>query len=201
MAETNAGRGKTSSRSAAAEYGLCDVENPELFREMFPYTQPPKIIFDENRLPMDLPEKIYITDTSFRDGQQSRAPYTADQIVDIYKMLHRLGGKNGIIRQTEFFVYSKNDRTALERCMALGYKFPEITAWIRASKKDFELVKNIGIKETGILISCSDYHIYKKMKLTRSQAYDNYLSIVKLCLDHGLRPRCHFEDITRADFY
>ena len=25
-----------------------------------------------------------------------------------------------------------------------GYEFPEITSWIRASKKDFELVKDIG---------------------------------------------------------
>ena len=43
--------------------------------------------------------------------------------------------------------------------MELGYEFQEITTWIRATKSDFELVKNIGIRETGILVSCSDYHI------------------------------------------
>lgn len=183
------------------EYELQDVESPELFREMFPYTEVPKVAFNYRHVPMNMPENIYITDTTFRDGQQSRAPYTSSQIVELYKMLHRLGGRNGIIRQTEFFVYSKSDRDALEQCMALGCEFPEITTWIRASKQDFELVKHIGIEETGILVSCSDHHIFNKMRLNRRQALDKYLGIVKECLAAGLRPRCHFEDITRADFY
>lgn len=183
------------------EYELQDVEKPELFRAMFPYTEIPKIAYNHRHVPMNMPKNIYITDTTFRDGQQSRAPYSTEQMVEIYKMLHRLGGENGIIRQTEFFVYSKKDRDALEQCMALGYDFPEITTWIRASKKDFELVKNIGIKETGVLVSCSDYHIFNKMGLSRRQALDKYLGVVKECIEAGLRPRCHFEDITRADFY
>lgn len=182
-------------------YQLQDTPNPELFREMFPYTETPKIAFNYRRVPENMPEDIFITDTTFRDGQQSRAPYTTEQMVHIYKLLHELGGPNGMIRQTEFFVYSEKDRKALEKCMELGYKFPEITTWIRASKKDFELVKSIGIKETGILVSCSDYHIFHKMGLTRKQALDKYLGIVSDCIEAGLRPRCHFEDITRADFY
>ena len=183
------------------EYEMQDVERPELFREMFPYSEVPKVAYNYRHVPMNMPEDIFITDTTFRDGQQSRAPYTSAQIVDLYKMLHRLGGPNGMIRQTEFFVYSKTDRDALEQCMELGYEFPELTTWIRASKQDFDLVRNIGIKETGILVSCSDYHIFNKMGLNRRQALDKYLGIVKECISAGLRPRCHFEDITRADFY
>ena len=182
-------------------YQLQDVNSPELFHEMFPYSETPKIAFNYRHVPANMPDDIYITDTSFRDGQQSRAPYTTDQMVHIFKLLHKLGGDNGIIRQTEFFVYSKKDRLALEKCMELGYKFPEITTWIRANKKDFDMVKSIGVKETGILVSCSDYHIFHKMGLTRKQALDKYLGIVKECINAGLRPRCHFEDITRADFY
>ena len=182
-------------------YELQDVPKPELFREMFPYTEVPKIAYNYRRVPMNMPEKIYITDTTFRDGQQSRAPYTTEQMVHIYKLLHKLGGKNGIIRQTEFFVYSEKDRKALEKCMELDYDFPEITTWIRATKSDFALVRDIGIKETGILVSCSDYHIFNKMGLTRKQALDKYIGIVSDAIEAGLRPRCHFEDITRADFY
>ena len=182
-------------------YQLQDVDSPELFHEMFPYSETPKIAFNYRHVPANMPDDIYITDTSFRDGQQSRAPYTTDQMVHIFKLLHKLGGDNGMIRQTEFFVYSKKDRLALEKCMELGYKFPEITTWMRANKKDFDMVKSIGVKETGILVSCSDYHIFHKMGLTRKQALDKYLGIVKECINAGLRPRCHFEDITRADFY
>ena len=148
-----------------------------------------------------MPKEIWITDTTFRDGQQSTSPFTVEQIVHLYKLMHSLGGPKGIIRQSEFFVYSEKDRESLLRCKDLGYDFPEITTWIRASEKDFQLVKDLGIRETGVLVSCSDYHIYKKMGLTRAKALDKYLGVVKSILDHGIYPRCHFEDITRADFY
>ena len=183
------------------KYELQDVAEAQLFRDIYPYDEVPKTPFNMRRVPMNMPKEIWITDTTFRDGQQSRAPYTAKQIVDIYKMLARLGGEKGIIRQSEFFVYTKKDREALEQCMALGYKFPEITTWIRAKKEDFELVHDIGVKETGILVSCSDYHIFKKLNMTRKQAYDHYLAVVRQAFDAGISPRCHLEDLTRADFY
>ena len=183
------------------KYTLQDVDEPNLYREVYPYTEIPKVAFNHRRVPLAMPEEIWITDTTFRDGQQSRAPYTASQIVDLYKMLNRLGGPNGIIRQSEFFVYTKKDREAVERCMDLGYEFPEITTWIRAKKEDFKLVRDIGIKETGILVSCSDYHIFKKLGLSRGEAMEHYLGVVKRAFDAGIKPRCHLEDITRADFY
>ena len=132
------------------KYSLQDVKEPNLYREIYPYDEVPKTAFNMRRVPMNMPKDIWITDTTFRDGQQSRAPYTAEQIVHLYKLLHQLGGPNGIIRQSEFFVYTKKDRKALEDCMALGYQFPEVTTWIRAKKEDFELVHDIGVKETGI---------------------------------------------------
>ena len=183
------------------KYSLQDVAEPNLQRDIYSYGTVPKVAFNHRRVPMNMPEEIWITDTSLRDGQQSVEPYTVEQIVNIYKLLSRLGGPYGIIRQTEFFIYSKKDRQALEKCMELGLRFPEITSWIRASKEDFKLVRELGIKETGILVSCSDYHIFKKMKMTRSQVLDYYLGTVKDAFDAGVIPRCHLEDITRADFY
>ncbi|MBE5966900.1 MAG: 2-isopropylmalate synthase [Lachnospiraceae bacterium] len=182
-------------------YPLVDVEKPNTFRNLFPYDEIPKIAFNDRIVPHHLPDEIFITDTTFRDGQQSRAPYTTEQIVTMYDYFHRLGGPKGIIRQCEFFLYSKKDRDAVYKCMERGYKFPEVTSWIRASKKDFELVKDIGLNETGILVSCSDYHIFYKMKMTRKEAMDHYLSIVRECLEIGVSPRCHLEDITRSDIH
>ena len=183
------------------KYSLQDVEEPNLQRDIYSYGSIPKVAFNHRRVPMAMPEEIWITDTSLRDGQQSVEPYTVEQIVNIYKLLSKLGGPYGIIRQTEFFIYSRKDREALEKCRELNLKFPEITSWIRASKEDFKLVKDLGIRETGILVSCSDYHIFKKMKMTRKQALDFYLGTVKDAFDAGVIPRCHLEDITRADFY
>ncbi len=183
------------------KYSLQDVAEPNLLRDIYTQGQVPKVAFNHRRVPMNMPEDIWITDTSLRDGQQSVEPYTVDQVVNIYKLLSKLGGPYGIIRQTEFFVYSKKDRQAIEKCMALGLKFPQITTWIRASKEDFRLVKDLGIRETGILVSCSDYHICKKMKMSRKQVLDHYLGAIKDAFDAGIMPRCHLEDITRADFY
>ena len=182
-------------------YDLQDVEEPNLYRDLYPYTEVPKIPFNFRRVPIGMPEDIWITDTTFRDGQQSRAPYSVEQMVDLYKLMARLGGPQGKIRQTEFFAYSEKDRQAIRECMDLGYEFPEVTTWIRASRQDFQLVKDIGIKETGILVSCSDYHIFKKLGKTRKQAMDSYLDVVKEAMDVGVKPRCHLEDLTRADFY
>ncbi|HHV72029.1 MAG TPA: 2-isopropylmalate synthase [Clostridia bacterium] len=186
---------------AAYKYQLQDVKEPNLYRDLYPYDKIPIIPFNHRHVPMHVPDEIWITDTTFRDGQQSRSPYTVEQIVHIYKLLHKLGGPNGMIRQSEFFINSKKDREAVYKCLELGYEFPEVTSWIRASKEDFELVKQMGIKETGILVSCSDYHIFKKLNLTRKQAMDKYLAIVSEALEQGIRVRCHLEDITRADFY
>ena len=182
-------------------YSLQEVEEPNLYRQIYNYDDVPKVSFDYRRVPMNMPEDIWITDTSFRDGQQSMAPYTVKQIVDLYRLMAKLGGPYGLIRQSEFFIYTKKDREAIDKCMELGYTFPEKTTWIRASKKDFKIVKELGIKETGILVSCSDYHIFKKMNMTRRQAVDFYLGTIKDAFEAGVVPRCHLEDITRADFY
>ncbi len=182
-------------------YSLQDVAEPNLYRDIYDYESVPRIPFNHRRVPMGMPEDIWITDTSFRDGQQAVDPYTVDQIVELYKLMSKLGGPYGIIRQTEFFAYSEKDREAIRRCQDLGLRFPEITTWIRANRDDFKLVRDLGIRETGILVSCSDYHIFKKMKLTRSQAMKKYLDAVSLAFESDVMPRCHLEDVTRADFY
>ena len=92
-------------------YPLVDVETPNVFRNLFRYDEIPKIAFNDRIVPHNMPDEIWITDTTFRDGQQSRAPYTTDQIVTIYDYLHRLGGPKGKIRQSEFFLYSKKTGT------------------------------------------------------------------------------------------
>ncbi len=182
-------------------YSLQDVASPNLYRDIYNYETVPKVPFNHRLSPMNMPDEIWISDTSFRDGQQALNPYTPDQIVHLYQLLSRLGGPYGIIRQTEFFIYSEKDREALRRCQDLGLRFPEITTWIRASRDDFKMVKDLGISETGILVSCSDYHIFKKMNMTRKQAMEKYLATVADAFDADIMPRCHLEDITRADFY
>jgi isopropylmalate/homocitrate/citramalate synthase len=180
---------------------LQEVEEPNLMREIFPYTEVARIDFDYKFVMPQPPEEMVLTDTTFRDGQQARPPYTVRQIVEIFDMLHRLSGPKGVVRQSEFFLYSAKDKEAVERCRERGYRYPEITGWIRANAADLVLVKEMGLTETGILTSVSDYHIFLKLRWDRRKALDDYLGIVKAALELGIKPRCHFEDVTRADIY
>src|SRR6056297_1699154 len=183
------------------EYEVIDVMKPKLYKDVFPYEKFPQNRWNKLNMPIDLPEDIWITDTTFRDGQQSMESFTVDQIVKIYKYLNKIDNGNGLIKQSEFFLYSDRDRKAVEKCQELGYEFPEITGWIRAKEEDLKIAKNMGIKETGILMSCSDYHIFHKLGMDRSSVYEMYVNIIDKALEEGIKPRCHLEDLTRADIF
>jgi citrate (Re)-synthase len=174
---------------------MLDRPQPNLLRDEFPYSRIPPMRFAADAVPQALPADIWITDTTFRDGQQARAPYSVEQIVRLYDLLHQLGGP--VIRQTEFFAYTPADREAIAACQQRPG--PEVTTWMRASLDDLNAVKTTGVKETGILVSASDYHIYLKMNRTRRQAAEDYGKVVRAVIEAGLRPRCHLEDLTRAD--
>lgn len=85
-------------------YQLVDVDEPNTFRNLFPYEEIPKIAFNDRIVPHNMPDEIWITDTTFRDGQQSRAPYTTEQIVTIYDYLHKLGGERFVRVNSSYIV-------------------------------------------------------------------------------------------------
>lgn len=190
---------------------LKNVDQPNLLEDVFPHSLPPRILFtgkiyeeiDGRLVEFDPNEAVkrdlHISDTTFRDGQQAKSPYTISQIVDLYKLLSRLSGPKGVVRMSEFFVYSKKDREAVSAVRDLGYEYPRVTGWIRADKGDLSWVRKLDLPETGILTSCSDYHIFYKLGKDRKTIMEHYLDVVRAAIDAGIRPRCHLEDITRAD--
>ncbi len=186
---------------ASRSLNLENREKPELYRDIFPYSQIGRIEFNGSVVPAMPAEKMYITDTTFRDGQQARPPYTVKQIARMFDLLNKLGGKHGLINASEFFMYSAKDRKAIEVCRARGYRFPRVTGWIRATKDDLKIARDMEFEEVGMLTSVSDYHIYLKLNKDRQKAMDDYLALVEQALEWGIVPRCHMEDITRADIH
>ena len=67
--------------------------------------------------------------------------------------------------RAKFFLTVK-DRDAVYKCLEKDINFREYQLDSR-EQEDFKLVKRMGMKETGILVSCSDYHIFVKLKMTR----------------------------------
>ncbi|NTV53515.1 MAG: 2-isopropylmalate synthase, partial [Candidatus Firestonebacteria bacterium] len=98
------------------KYQLQDVQEPNLFRDIYTYEMPPLMCFNHRQVPMMPPEDIWITDTTFRDGQQALPPFTVDQIVHLFDLLHKLSGPFGKIRQSEFFLYTDKDKEAVRKC-------------------------------------------------------------------------------------
>ncbi len=190
---------------------LVIVDEPNLLEDIFDFDNVPLIKFDGKVyeeidgevVEFDMAEAVkrdlFITDTTFRDGQQARPPYTIEQTVKLYDMIAKLGGPNGVIQWSEFFLYNKKDKEAVQKCLELGHEFPMVTGWIRANKGEFKLVTQMGLKETGMLTSCSDYHIFYKLRSNRQDILRDYLEMVDIAISEGVRVRCHLEDVTRAD--
>ena len=92
-------------------YELQEVDEPNLYRDIYTYEEVPKVAFNHRKVPPNMPDEIWITDTSFRDGMQSRSPYTVEQIVDLYKMLARLGDLRDLSVRLNFsFTAKRTDR-------------------------------------------------------------------------------------------
>ena len=172
---------------------------PEYFLDSFPRDAFPAYVWTER--PATLPAEAWTTETTHRDGQQGGLPLSTEQSLKIYDILCHFTGNSGAIRQAEFFVYRPSDRAALEGALERyrGGAPIEPTTWIRATAKDVVLIRELGIRETGMLASSSDYHTFHKFKPGgRNQAAQTYLEAVKMALDAGIRPRLHLEDATRA---
>lgn len=171
----------------------------DYFPDQFPKDRFPSHAWAQR--PPSFPAEVWTTETTHRDGQQGGLPLTTEQSIRIYDLLCRFTGKSGALRQAEYFVYRKQDlegfRAAQER-HAAGAPI-EPTTWIRASVKDVKLIQSLGVKESGLLASISDYHLFHKFQPGgRSQAAEIYLDAVQLALDAGIRPRLHLEDASRA---
>lgn len=176
-----------------------DPAAPELFPGSFPPDGLPAVRWTTP--PPDLPERAWTTETTHRDGQQGGLPLTVADGVRIYDLMCAFTGTSGAIRQAEFFVYRPADREMLAHAVArFADGAPvEPTTWIRATRRDADLVAAAGVRETGMLASASDYHTFHKFTPPgRRAAAATYLDAVRAVLDAGLRPRLHLEDCTRA---
>ncbi len=142
-------------------------------------------------------QEIKISDSTLRDGSQMPGiVLKKEQKLRIFEFLHEIG-----IEKLECFVFNERDRVLVRELFDYNYEQPLITGWARANAADIDLNLSMdGIEEVGILMSISDTHIFDKLGFKdREQAWDKYTDALQYAADHGLKTRCHLEDITRAD--
>ena len=180
---------------------LQEVEEPNLMRNIFPYTEVARIDFDYKFVVPQPPEQMLLTDTTFRDGQQARPPTPCSQIVDIFDLLHRLSGPQGIVRQTEFFLYSAKDKEAVDAMPGAGLR---ISANYRLDPGP-RLGPGPGERDGPQ----RDRHPHLGVRLPYlpeaqmgpEKSPGGLPGHRKAALAMGIKPRCHMEDVTRADIY
>jgi len=146
-----------------------------------------------------------ITDTTLRDGSQDPrfALFPHETKLRYFDLLHKLDNGTGRIENLEVFIYQKRDRWVLEKLLERNYEFPQVTAWTRATPKDIKLLVEVSqgqVKETGMLASASDHHIFDRLKHpSKRTAVESYLAPIMAAVENGIRPRVHLEDATKAD--
>ena len=157
--------------------------------------------------PVGETEPKLITDTTLRDGaQDARFPLFPNEArLKYIDLLHLLDNGTGVIDAIETFIYQKRDLWVLDKLLERGYEFPKITTWIRANPRDVKELYEASqgrVKETGMLASSSDHHIFDKLGYrSKEDAIDKYLKPILMALEYDITPRVHLEDTTRADIF
>jgi isopropylmalate/homocitrate/citramalate synthase len=182
-------------------YSLREPEKPQLFREQFPFSELPKLSWNHRQTPMRVPTDVWVCDSTFLTGQRRPQPYTSDQIVHLFELLVRLGGTNGVVRQTEMPIATAEERAALTRCLDRDYVYPVITAHVGGADRDFALARTLGLREAGFPVPASDYQIRLRSGRSRRDVVERTTEQVRAALDQGLVPRCHLIDVTRGDVF
>lgn len=171
-------------------------DNEKYFKDIYPFEEVPRICCFNSKDLEDNLRKIYITDTTLRDGQQGWKIFTIRECEKIYELLAEFGEA---IKSTEVFLYTDKDRTVAKRLMEYGYEHPKVIGWIRATRSDLRLLMDARLDEAVILASISDYHIKYKFNSNRAIVLSKYLEVIGEALSKGVIPRVSLEDVTRAD--
>jgi 2-isopropylmalate synthase len=149
---------------------------------------------------METPDRVYIFDTTLRDGEQSPGFHLdANSRVRLARQLERLGVD---VIEAGFPVTSRVDFEACRR-IAREVRGTGIAALARAVREDvdiaWEAIKEAETPEIHIVLSVSDIHIERKLRMTRSQVLERGREMVEharsLCDHVQYSP----EDAGRAD--
>lgn len=147
-----------------------------------------------------MPEKIYIFDTTLRDGEQTPgANLNVDEKLQIARHLELL---NVDIIEAGFPIASRGDFEAV-RAVAREIRGPQIAALARAFEKDidaaWEAVKDATHPRIHTFISTSDIHLKYQMKKSREEVLEMAVAAVKHACRYTANVEFSAMDASRSD--
>jgi len=141
-------------------------------------------------------DKIYIDDTTLRDGEQTAGVVFANpEKIQIAKLLAEIG-----VHQIEAGIPAMggDEKEAIRAIVELGLPC-SILGWNRAVVSDVQHSLDCGVDAVAISISSSDIHIRNKLRKSREWVLDAVKRSVDFARDHGLYVSVNAEDASRSD--
>lgn len=142
-----------------------------------------------------LPERVYIFDTTLRDGEQTPGvALLPEEKLEIAKQLDVLGVDS---IEVGFPAASRGEAEATKLVVKEGLR-AEVVGLARAVQSDIDIAINSGVNCVHTFIATSDIHMKKKLEMSREEVLEKAVWSVEYVKSHGVRCEFSAEDATRS---
>ncbi|TFG05536.1 MAG: 2-isopropylmalate synthase [Promethearchaeota archaeon] len=151
---------------------------------------------DDVRKELNLPEQVYIFDTTLRDGEQTPGiSFTLQEKLTIARQLDKLGID---IIEAGMPVVSKGDYEACKQISKLKLNC-EVIGLARIARPDIDAVIECDMDSIHVFIATSDLHLKDKLKMTREEVLSAISNEIQYAKEHFKIIEFSAEDATRTD--
>jgi isopropylmalate/citramalate/homocitrate synthase-like protein len=145
---------------------------------------------------MVLPEKVFLFDTTLRDGEQMPGvTFTIDEKIMIAHQLDELRVPK---IEAGFPITSPGETESVKKIAALGLT-ADVVALARPLKEDVDKALDCDVPYIHVFISTSDLHIESMMKTTREEVLNQTVEGIEYAKEHGVFVEYSPQDATRTD--
>lgn len=145
---------------------------------------------------MNLSDKIYIFDTTLRDGEQTPGvALTVDEKIQIATKLNNLGVDK---IEVGFPASSKGEIESARKIKSLDLD-STLVGLARSLKRDIDAVLDADLKYVHTFIGTSPLHRDYKLKMSKDEIADTAVGAIEYAKDHGLTVEFSAEDATRTE--
>jgi len=141
-------------------------------------------------------KKIYLVDTTLRDGEQTAGVVFANrEKIQIARMLDEIGVDE---IEAGIPVMGGDEKEAITAIAKLGLR-ARVMAWNRAVISDIQESLRCGVGAVAISIATSDMHIRDKLRSTREEVLERMVKAVEYAKKEGVYVSANAEDASRSD--
>ncbi|NVM52809.1 MAG: 2-isopropylmalate synthase [Candidatus Helarchaeota archaeon] len=150
---------------------------------------------DDVRKDLNLPDQVYIFDTTLRDGEQTPGiSFTLQEKLTIAKQLDKLGID---VIEAGMPIVSKGDYEACKKISKLGLNC-EVIGLARIARLDIDKVIECDMDSIHVFIATSDLHLKDKLQMTREEILSAITHEIEYAKEHFKIIEFSAEDATRT---